>query len=208
MSQAVSKSEAANRVHKPVVATPESLKGYGRLIGEPEGKVRDKIDVYGKEVQVLQPADFHGNDDLCLNLVTFTRRDFGVRWMEVHTKHTQTFIPLKGHPFIMVLGKPTRLRPDGTLDMSKPDLPNPDDVTAFLFDGSGGIVMDVGVWHEVPFPFEARTNFVCICTNETNVNLEAQGPDGECLGGDLNKKNIAKNFGYTFEIDVTDIQHT
>ena len=77
-----------------------------------------------------------------------------------------------------------------------------------VFDGSGGIVMDVGVWHEVPFPFEARTNFVCICTNETNVNLEAQGPDGECLGGDLNKKNIAKNLGYTFEIDVTDIQHT
>ena len=113
----------ANRTLKPVVATPESLKGYGWLIGEPDGKVRDKIDFYGKEVQVLQPADFHGNDDLCLNLVTFTRRDFGVRWMEVHTKHTQTFIPLKSHPFIMVLGKPTRLRPDGTQDMSKPDLP-------------------------------------------------------------------------------------
>ena len=62
--------------------------------------------------------------------------------------------------------------------------------------------MDVGVWHEVPFPTEAQTNFVCICTNETNANLEDQGADGECVGGDLKKKNIVKNFGYTFEIQV------
>jgi ureidoglycolate lyase len=189
-----------NKVLTPVPATPESLAGYGWLIGEPEGKVREKIDFYGKEVQVLQPAAFHGNDDLCLNLVTFAKRPLTVKWMEYHSKHTQTFIPLKGHPFVMVLGKPTRLRPDGTRDMTKPDLPDPETVTAFQFDGTGGMVMDVGVWHEVPFPLEPRTNFVCICTNETNTDLENQGADGECAGGDLDKKNIAKNFGYTFEI--------
>ena len=200
MNQAQPKND---RVLKPVVATQESLKGYGWLIGDPAGKVRENIDFYGKEVQVLQPAPFHGNDDLCLNLVTFTRRDFAVRWMEYHVKHTQTFIPLKGHSFIMVLGKPTRQRPDGTQDMSCQDLPNPENVTAFLFDGSGGLVMDVGVWHEVPFPFAERTNFVCICTNETNTNLEMQAPDGEANGGDLNKRNIKKSFGHTFQVDVS-----
>ncbi len=185
---------------EPIVATAESLKGYGYLIGEPAGLKRDKIDFYGKEVRVSQPARFHGNDDLCLNLVTFQPRELKVRWMEFHTKHTQTFIPLSGKPFYMVLGKPTCRRADGGWDETQACLPNPDDVRAFYFDGSGGIVMDVGVWHEVPFPLDGETHFVCICTNETNDNLEAQGADGDCEGGDLSKRNLAKHLGYTFAI--------
>jgi ureidoglycolate lyase len=188
------------RALKPVLATAESLKGYGYLIGEPAGLRRDKIDFYGKEVRVSQPAKFHGNDDLCLNLVSFQPRDLRVKWMEFHTKHTQTFIPLSGKPFYMVLGKPTCRRPDGSWDESATTLPNPDDVTAFYFDGSGGIVMEVGVWHEVPFPLDGETHFVCICTNETNDNLEAQGADGDCEGGDLSKRNLVKHLGYTFAV--------
>jgi ureidoglycolate lyase len=188
------------RTLTPVVATPETLKGYGYLIGEPDGLKRDKIDFYGKEVRVSQPARFHGNDDLCLNLVTFQPRPLTVKWMEFHTKHTQTFIPLSGKPFYMVLGKPTCRRPDGSWDESQSTLPDSDDVTAFYFDGSGGIVMEVGVWHEVPFPLDGETHFVCICTNETNDNLEAQGADGDCEGGDLSKRNLVKHLGYTFAI--------
>ena len=192
--------KAKLRELKPVVATAETLEGYGYLIGEPAGLKRDKIDFYGKEVRVSQPARFHGNDDLCLNLVTFQPRDPKVKWMEFHTKHTQTFIPLSGKPFYMVLGKPTCRRADGSWDESQDTLPNPDDVTAFYFDGSGGIVMEVGVWHEVPFPLDGETHFVCICTNETNDNLEAQGADGDCEGGDLSKRNMVKHLGYTFAI--------
>jgi ureidoglycolate lyase len=188
------------RLLKPVPATPESLAGYGYLIGEPGGLDRDKINFYGKEVRVTQPAKFRGNDDLCLNLVTFMPRALNVRWMEFHTKHTQTFIPLSGKPFYMVLGKPTCRRPDGSWDESASKLPDPDDVRAFYFDGSGGIVMDVGVWHEVPFPLDGETHFVCICTNETNENLEAQGADGDCDGGDLDKRNLVKHLGYTFAV--------
>ena len=188
------------RALKPVLATPESLCGYGYLIGEPGGRERDKIDFYGREVRVSQPARFRGNDDLCLNLVTFQPREPKVKWMEFHTKHTQTFIPLSGKPFYMVLGKPTCRRPDGSWDEGQATLPNPDDVTAFYFDGSGGIVMEVGVWHEVPFPLDGETHFVCICTNETNDNLEAQGADGDCEGGDLSKRNMAKHLGYSFTI--------
>ncbi len=186
---------------KPVLATAETLKGYGYLIGEPAGLKRDKIDFYGKVVRVSQPAKFRGNDDLCLNLVSFQPRDLTVKWMEFHTKHTQTFIPLSGKPFYMVLGKPTCRRPDGSWDESQGTLPNPDDVTAFYFDGSGGIVMEVGVWHEVPFPLDGETHFVCICTNETNDNLEAQGADGDCEGGDLSKRNLIKHLGYTFAVE-------
>lgn len=194
------RSQRANRILKPVVATAESLNGYGYLIGEPAGLVRDKMDFYGADVKVTQPAKFNGNDDLCLNLVSFQPRPLAVKWMEFHTKHTQTFIPLGGKPFYMVLGKPTCRRADGAWDESQSLLPDPETVQAFYFDGSGGIVMDKGTWHEVPFPTDGLTHFVCICTNETNDNLEAQLSDGECEGGDLSKRNMAKRLGFSFEI--------
>ena len=194
------RSTVANRILKPVVATPESLKGYGYLIGEPDGRVRDKMDFYGTDVKVTQPAKFNGNADLCLNLVSFQQRALAVKWMEFHTKHTQTFIPLNGKPFYMVLGRPTCRRPDGAWDEAQTQLPDPDSVKAFYFDGSGGVVMEKGTWHEVPFPTDGTTHFVCICTNETNDNLEDQLPDGECEGGDLSKRNMKTRLGFTFEI--------
>ena len=138
----------------------------------------------------------------CLNLVSFNLRAYEVKWMEFHTKHTQTFIPLSGKPFYMVLGKPTARQPDGSWDNAASALPDPDTLQAFEFAGSGGIVMNIGTWHEVPFPINEPTHFVCICTNEVNTNLEAGGPDGECEGGDLSKRNMAKQFGFTLHIDI------
>lgn len=183
----------------PVPATPETLEGYGWLIAEPGDTIRDKIDFYD-EVKVAQPARFEANDDVCLNLVSFAPRDMAVRWMEYHVKHTQTFVPLGGKPFVMVLGKPTAFDENGNPVETADALPDPDSVKAFYFDGSGGIVMKVGTWHEVPFPTKGETHFVCICTNETNDNLEDQGADGECDGGDLTKRNMVKQFGHTFRI--------
>ncbi len=187
---------------RPVKATPESLQGYGYVIGEPDDSVRSKIDFYGDDVVVTQPAKFHGNDDLCLNLVSFNPRPLQVRWMEYHTKHTQTFIPLSGKPFYMVLGKPTARRRDGSWDDQGTDLPNLTNIQAFEFDGSAGLVMDIGVWHEVPFPRDGRTQFICICTNETNSNLETGDSQGECTRGDLTKKNIHAQLGTVIEIDT------
>jgi ureidoglycolate lyase len=187
---------AHDRILRPVVATPESLAGYGWMIGEPGGVERDKIDFYGREVRVTHPADFRSNDDTCLNLVSFKTRPLQVRWMEYHSKHTQTFIPLAGKPFYMVLGKPSRRRPDGSYDPAASPLPDLDDVTCFYFDGSAGIVMHVGTWHEVPFPIEGDTHFVCICTQETNDNLEHSDAHGEARGGDLEKIRIEHRFGH------------
>lgn len=186
---------------KPIKATSESLEGYGCLIGEPDDSVLDNIDFYGTDVVVTQPADFHGNDDLCLNLVTFNPRPYHVKWMEYHTKHTQTFIPLSGKKFYMVLGKPTARKADGSWDESVPNLPDPDTIQAFEFDGTGGLVMNVGTWHEVPFPSDGQTHFVCICTNQTNAELEEGDDNGECEGEDLSKRNIEKQFGFELHIE-------
>lgn len=192
---------SADMILRPISATQETLEGYGWLMGQPAGLDRDRIDFYGRDVRVTQPADFHSNEDTCLNLLAFKDRPLVVRWMEYHTKHTQTFIPLSGKPFYMVLGNPTQRRPDGSFDESQQ--PNPDlaNVKCFHFDGSAGIVMHVGTWHEVPFPIDGDTNFIVICTNETNDNLEQQDENGESHGGDLDKVRIERRFGHRIVIE-------
>jgi ureidoglycolate lyase len=185
-------------------ATPESLDGYGYVIGRPDGAAWGRIDYYGDKVRVRTPVQFVSNDDLTLNLVSFDRREPVIHWMEYHSKHTQTFIPLSGRPFVMVLGKPTRRRPDGSLDASWPDLPDLANVRAFYFDGSCGICMHVGTWHEVPFPIHDGTHFVAIVTNETNRNLEEYDKvNYEADGGDLLKRNLRLRFGKQFRLDLS-----
>ena len=188
-------------------ATPEALAGYGYVIGRPDTQVWGRIDYYGNDVQVRTPVKFISNDDMTLNLVTFNRREPNIRWMEYHSKHTQTFIPLSGKRFIMVLGKPTRMRPDQSLDVSQHDLPDLSNVRAFYFDGSCGVCMHVGTWHEVPFPIEDATHFVAIVTNETNRNLEEHDKATfEANGGDLLKRNLLHRFGSQLQIDLTSLE--
>jgi len=187
---------------RPVKATVDSLEGYGYLIGEPDYSVTKGINFYDADVNVTQPADFRGNDDICLNLVSFKPRPLEVKWMEYHTKHTQTFIPLSGRPFYMVLGKPTARRSNGSWDDSCRNLPDPETIQAFEFDGTCGLVMNVGTWHEVPFAISEITHFVCICTNETNFLLEEMDAKGECEGGDLSKRHIETHFGFALHIEI------
>ena len=190
----------ARRVIPVAAATAAALAPYGYLIGPPETEVKGRIDYYGNDVQVRTPAKFVSNDDMMLNLVTFNRRAPIIRWMEYHNKHTQTFIPLAGRPFIMVLGIPTRKRPDGSIDLGRPDLPDLDTVRGFYFDGSAGIT-----WHEVPFPLLDATNFVAIVTNETNRNLEEHDEHFESEGGDLVKRQLVRRLQTQLEIDLSGV---
>jgi ureidoglycolate lyase len=195
----------ARRVIPVAAATAAALAPYGYLIGPPETEVKGRIDYYGNDVQVRTPAKFVSNDDMMLNLVTFNRRAPIIRWMEYHNKHTQTFIPLAGRPFIMVLGIPTRKRPDGSIDLGRPDLPDLDTVRGFYFDGSAGICMHIGTWHEVPFPLLDATNFVAIVTNETNRNLEEHDEHFESEGGDLVKRQLVRRLQTQLEIDLSGV---
>ncbi len=193
-------------VSVPVIpASTSSLAPYGYLIGPPESEVMGRIDYYGNAVQVRTPAKFVSNDDMMLNLVTFNRRAPIIKWMEYHNKHTQTFIPLGGRPFIMVLGEPTRKRPDGSVDESREDLPDLANVRGFYFDGTAGICMHIGTWHEVPFPLLDGTHFVAIVTNETNRNLEEHDENYESQGGDLVKKQLARRLDTQLEIDLRNL---
>ena len=56
---------------------------------------------------------------------TVQRRPLVATHLERHLKHTQTFVSLGAKPFVMLLSLPT-----------ESELPNIDEVRAFIFDGS------------------------------------------------------------------------
>lgn len=197
---AVVDSELERRVLKAKPATAEALAGYGYLIGGVKTE-SDTPGYYGEAVRTSKPAPFVSNDDTSLSLATINPRPMQVRWMEYHNKHTQTFVPLEGKPFVAVLGKPTCRRPDGSWDDTAEQTPEIDKVEAFYFDGSAGFVLNIGTWHEFPFAVERDTNVVVILTNETTENLQ-NVVDGEAHGDDLCKRDLQKRFGIVFEVEV------
>jgi hypothetical protein len=56
--------------------------------------------------------------------------------------------------------------------------------------------MEIGTWHEVPFPTDGDTHFIAVLTNETNDNLEAVDENGKANGGDLDKVRVRRRFGH------------
>jgi ureidoglycolate lyase len=162
-------------------ATPAVLDGFGDILGRTDVPV--SVSEFMETVELRKPVRFSSDDKTILSLATVHRRPLEVRWLERHYKHTQTFIPLGGKPFVIALAKPTTA-----------DFPDVADVRAFLFDGSAGITMHVGTWHEFPFALADPTDLVVILRSETNLNLHNIS-DNEASGADLDKRDVAKRAG-------------
>lgn len=201
MAVAESDARLIKKVVKAKPATEQSLEGYGYLIGGSRVAPPRKQNYYGNYVQVRKPAKFVSNADTSLSVATINPRPMQVRWMEYHNKHTQTFIPLMGKPFVAVLHRPTCRMPDGGWNDNGSLYPTIEGVEAFRFDGSAGFVMNIGTWHEFPFAVEENTNVIVILTNETTSNLDNL-VEGEAAGGDLNKRDLQKRLGVVFEIEL------
>ena len=173
-------------------ATPESLTEYGQILGHDPSIAPMPIDFYGGAVKVHRVVDFVSDEQTEMPLVTVQRRPNEVRWMERHFKHTQTFIPLGGAPFVVVMAPP-----NGN------EIADLDKVEAFLFDGSAGFTMKLGTWHEFPFAVEDDTNLIVVLRQEATDGLirdnviqdEAQSPD-------LDKKDLLRRANVLFQFEL------
>ena len=104
--------------------------------------------------------------------------------MERHLYGSQTFIPLAGTPSVFAVAPPT--------DPDDPEaLPDPDEITAFLLDGTLGVNIDPGTWHWTPIPVGAAVTFVTF-TREGN-RLD-----------DLWYVDLQLRFGLRFELILPD----
>ncbi len=188
MAQAQQADNLERRILDVKPATAEALAAFGQIVGSASGVELKASGFYEGKVRTGNPAEFISDDDTTLTLAAIDRRPMEVRYMEQHFKHTQTFIPLGGKPFVAV-----RAPPNGK------DTPDLDKVEAFLFDGSAGFNMKIGTWHEFPFALIDGTEVIVILRNETNRNLrKIEG--GEAHGPDVDKKDLQRRFGIVFEV--------
>lgn len=168
----------------PLVDAAEvDLAPLGWLVGVHENADLGDANFYGGAVRVQNPGEFCSDDDTTLTVARVNPRPREVVWMERHFKHTQTFLPLGGLPYVVVLAPPT--------ETALPDIEN---ATAVRFPGHLGFMMRIGTWHEFPFALEQPTDMVVILRNETNRNLDAKEND-EAEGADLQKRNLRARLG-------------
>jgi ureidoglycolate lyase len=169
-------------------ATPESVAPYGALVGAAIGASR-RTNFYDDAVELYETPRFQSDADTCLSVARVRPRPGEVRFLERHFKHTQAFLPLNGAPYVVVVAPPTPAS----------DVPDLASVRAFRFRGDQGFMMHVGTWHEFPFAVDAPVDLVVVLRNETNRNLDAV-ENGEAVGEDLQKRNVARRFGDVLRI--------
>ncbi len=130
---------------------------------------------------------------LQLGFVRVPYQPLRFKLMEQHYGVMQTFIPLGGPPAVVGLAPPT---PRGTL-------PKPEDVTAFLLDGTKGYILDRNTWHGLDrFPIYPPTgDWVILTDRETTADLKASGPGQG--GVDLTTTiDFEELYGVVFECDL------
>ncbi len=178
------------RVLPVLRATPETVAPFGQILGYDPAVPPAPIDFYGGAVRVRRVVDFISDEQTELPLVTVNRRPGEVRWMERHFRHTQTFIPLGGKPFIVVMAPPTA-----------GELPDLDAVRALWFDGQAGFTLRIGTWHEFPFALEEPTHLVVILRREAAEGLVRDNVvQDEARSGDLDKKDLVRRCGVRFRL--------
>lgn len=137
------------------ILTKENFEPFGTIIEPPNIKPtisNASLDYWGAlaELDIEKPQ---------VSFLVVKKRDFVLDKIERHVKLTEVFIPLEGTSVFP-------LAPPKNIDDPKAEIPL-DKVTAFLLDGSKGVVMKKGTWHWAPFPITDKATFAVILGAET-----------------------------------------
>lgn len=173
-------------------ATPEKLAKYGKVLGYDPNVEPLPIDFYGGAAKVRRVAEFRAQGEIEMPITTLQRRPFEVQYMERHPLHTQSFISLGGKPFVACFAPPN--------DKELPDL---DQVEAFLFDGSAGFMMHENTWHEFPFALVDDTQLMVILTKQATEGLVKDNViQNEAVGPDIQKRDLKQRLGVSIRLEV------
>src|SRR5919202_1067192 len=94
--------EKTVRTIKAQQVTPEAFAPFGEVISK-EGRERLPINLYGDRANVYYPIPFESDQPVEFLLTNCRLREFRVLFMERHVELTQTFVPLSGNPFLIVV---------------------------------------------------------------------------------------------------------
>ncbi len=172
---------------KAQLMTEDSFRPYGALLAPRPGPA----DFRGLNSDGWKtPFEIHGVPELMVLKSRFS----GMRFtrLERHFQVAQTFIPL-GHVAALVAVAEPSTDPGA--------IPEPEDVKAFVVDGSCGYVLKPGTWHSLDrYPlYDAESIIVIITSHETQVELESAAQVAWRLTEDV---DYATRFGITFELSA------
>ena len=170
--------------------TEVAFKPFGQVIEEKDRPP----DFRGEKGTLGWHVDFEGGRPLVALLKT-PYQGLAFTKLERHLRLSQTFIPLGGAPAVVAVAAPTPI--------DDPDaFPRPEDVRAFLLDGSKGYALAPGTWHSLDrFPLSRPdTRFVMITDRETADDLAAAyaGRGGWRLTQEV---DFAARFDVQFQIE-------
>jgi len=126
----------------------------------------------------LSPALEMIDGSYAIVYVEMRMRDYVVRRLHRHTRFDQALIPLGGKAFLHVVAPPG-------------DVPDLDELRAFIIDGSQAVIIRQGTWHRNPaYPLSPEASLVLISRRESIV-LEAAERAGEHVGGPTEQIELA-----------------
>jgi ureidoglycolate lyase len=172
--------------------TREAFEPFGDVLA-PEGLERLPIELYGGTFDSYR-AGVLGSDRPVEFLVSRCRvREFRVHFLERHVELTQTFVPLGGAPFVVVVARPEARQEFG--------IPAFEEVRAFLVRGDVAVNLRRGTWHEPPFPLVDGTLMLFTSHLMLTRGLES-GLDGrnEIDRQDVEKRNVTERAGYVLRV--------
>jgi len=146
--------------------TSEAFAPYGDLVTSAGRDGRSINAGTSVRVEMPEPDVFGdgGRPSLSVFRARAVRLPFEVRELERHRLGSQTFLPLGGRPFVVVVALGA-------------DSPDPDTIAAFRVDGDCGVAFRRGVWHH-PLLALDDGDFAVIERRGADVDCEVVGAPG------------------------------
>ena len=176
---------------KAVPLTKDAFQPFGELLDAaepyPTPSASSSIDFQGGKVRI--------------STAFLPYKGLKLTGLEQHFHVTQAFIPVSASPAVVAVAAAT--------PQDDPDaIPKPEEVQAFIIDGTKGYMLNKGVWHSDRLPlYEPGSKMVIITDEETNLDLQDHGsmstPVDNRGGWKLNRiVDFQHSFGVTFEIEL------
>jgi ureidoglycolate lyase len=164
---------------------------------EPFGEVLDgtrPFDVKGSGVSRGYTVNFETDGTPRVQVTQTPFSGFTFSKLERHFLQTKVCVPLAGSPAVVAVATPT--------DPKDPEaIPSPDQVRAFLLDGTKGYMFKRATWHSVDrLPlYPPGSSFVVFNDRETaeDLRLAYEGKGGFKFTQEV---NYTTRFGITFEL--------
>lgn len=188
-------SDSRMVIDVPVVhATRENIAEYGIFIGTDVPNAGLTIPFYKGAVEEGHNLPFAYTGRAVVRTARIHPRPGEITWLERHLNMTQLFVGLGDAPLCMVLGKPNHARGR--------DLPDLEDVRAFVIPAGHGVMIHAGTWHDFPMALDRPVTVLTANSDEVVEALASQKEPAEMNRGDVYKIDIARRTGKVLRVSL------